>query len=279
MKKLLLFIALSGISTTSLAQIVPASAFFGGLGVSGVSANFGSINLNTLGISNAYNTGVLVASGSAGGPYQIQTATQNTLAPLAQLGYFQHFKNNNWLWGAKFTYSYLNSSNTLSEFTIPQFGSNTTGETFTGTATVESFQSSIKNQLILTPFIGFSLEHGFFYLGAGPSLSQTSTKINGLTGHADIDGTSVNISGAPTNFSSTNWVYGAAALIGGTYFFNPCLFVDFNYTYDWTANHTNNFYATFTNMQPPYSNSGSLIGSSRNHVLTQAVTLTINQVF
>lgn len=280
MKKSLLFVAILGLSTTSMAsQIMPSSALYGGLGVSGVSTNFGDIKLSNLGVSTVYNNGVLVSSGTAGGSYNLQTDPQNKIAPLLQLGYFQHFINYDWLWGAKLTYSYLNSSNTSSEFTIPQFITNPAGNAFAGTVTVASLQSSNLQQIILTPLFGRAFDRGFIYLGAGPSVALTETKIKGVTGYQNIDGTIVNVSGMPTNFSSTDWVYGAAAVLGGTYFIECSLFLDFSYNFNWTINHTEHFDALSTSLQPPYSSSASLTGSSKGQVLTQTVTLSINKLF
>lgn len=277
MKRSLLFITVLGAST--LLAAVPEKAFYGGLGASYNAIDFGIVNATTLGISNIYVMGNLVTSGSAGGPYTASMNNQNTFAPSIQAGYFQHFKGSSWLWGAKFAYSYLGSNSTVSNVGIPQYGSNSVGNAFSGTATVQSFQTSINHQMALMPFIGHSFEKGFIYLGAGPSLSQIKTDIDDVVGYAYLDGKTINISGAPASFSSTDWVTGISGLVGVTYFFSPSLFLDLSYNYTQTKNQTNNFSAPFMHTEGFCSASGLLIGSTTGNVVTQALMLTINKAF
>ena len=102
-----------------------------------------------------------------------------------------------------------------------------------------------------------------------------------MIGFADINGDHTNVSGSPQKFSGTNWVYGGAATIGATYFFNSSWFLDINYTYGMTKNQTANFSGTFTN--PNGTNgttlTGSLVGSSTWKVITQGVAVTIHRLF
>jgi hypothetical protein len=44
-------------------------------------------------------------------------------------------------------------------------------------------------------------------------------------------GQPTDVTGAPVNFLSTQWVWGGAGQIGMTYAFTPTWFLDFNYTY------------------------------------------------
>lgn len=97
---------------------------------------------------------------------------------------------------------------------LPQAGSFTytdTGEVdpFLGNAVVRDYTTTITHQMALTPFVGRSFARGFAYLGAGPTLSRTQTDLDGLVGFADINGDRQDISGAPQNFSSSDWVWGA----------------------------------------------------------------------
>lgn len=279
MKKSLLLIALLCLSNASIAQTVPKSGFYGGLGVSFCLVKFSEADANTLGLSQVFINDTLRSSGFAGDPYEFPESSENRFAPSAQLGYFQHFNNSNWLWGSKLTYSYIGSTSTSSDLDIPQSGANTTGTAFTGVATVQSFQYSANSQFTLTPYIGTSINKAFFYLGAGASLTQTEEKINGVVGYAFIQGQKVNITGKPTDFSSSNWVWGLAAVAGGTYFFNPSWFLDFSYTFNPTANQTNDFLAPFSNSSGQYMTSGEMIGSTSSKEMTNSFTLTINMIF
>ena len=66
--------------------------------------------------------------------------------------------------------------------------------------------------------------------------------MNGLVGFAFVDGGIVDQSGAPQNFSSSNWLIGGAAVVGVTYFLTPSWFVDLNYSYALTEGHTASAY-------------------------------------
>ena len=278
MKKSLLFIALLILSVSSFAQNIPKKAFYGGLGASYNLVKFSAVDANTLGLSNVYIDGNLVLSGSAGGPYVFPESTDNRFAPNVQLGYFQLFNNSDWLWGSKLTYSYIGSKSVSSEIHIPQVGS-VGKSSFTGDAVVQSFEYRVNNQMTLTPYFGVSVKKAFFYLGPGLSLSETIENINGVVGYAFIGDKEVNISGAPTDFSSTDWSVGFAAVAGGTYFISSSLFLDFSYTYCQTGTQTNNFTAPFTNSQGPFMTSGELIGSTSTHEVTNSFTLTLNKIF
>jgi hypothetical protein len=259
---------------------IPGAAWFGGLGGSYNSVNFGTQNLTTVGTSNTYSGGVLVDAGTAAGPSSLNTPEQSTFAPSAQVGYFRHFADSNWLWGAKFTYSYLNATATYQNLIIPQTGSFVSGGTttaFTGNALAGSYQTILDHQMAFLLFAGRSIENVYLYLGAGPSLSQTQTRINGLVGFADINGMHTMITTAPTDFSSSHWVWGGAVSLGATYFLSPTWFLDFSYTYDATAKQTSSYFSTFANAAG--TQSGTLSGTSAGTVATQAVTVTINTRF
>ena len=265
-----------GISTSASAQPVwtkspapapvPLSGFYLGLGGSYNSANFDVQHVFAVGTSDVFDSGgTLVQQGSADGPpAPVFMDPRTSFAPSFQGGYFQHFENSKWLWGAKFSYSYLNITSTTRNALIPQVGSFTTVPggvvtPFTGNAYIDYSQTTVRHQMAFMPFIGHSFERIFVYVGAGPTLSQLRTDENGLIGFADISGTHTNVSGAPQNFSGTKWVYGGAATIGATYFFDRSWFLDINYTYAMTRNHTVDFSGTFNN--PNGLNNTTLTGT------------------
>lgn len=261
-------------------SVVPNGGFFGGLGGSYNAINFGTQNVYAVGTSNTYSNGALVASGSAAGPANIYPPSQSALAPTAQLGYFQHLPASNWLWGAKFGYSYLGATSTTGPALLPQTGSFTGGGVttpFTGNALVSSYQTILNHQMSFMPFVGRSFERSFVYLGAGPTLSQTETKLNGITGFADINGQHTQITGTPTNFSSTGWVFGGALEIGATYFFDHSWFLDVNYSYSMTGTQKGSYEAPFANST--MTEVGTLSGTSSGRITAQAISVSINKTF
>jgi hypothetical protein len=268
------------------ASVVPYSGFYIGLG-GGVATNrFGDQDVFAVGTSNVFTNGVLSSSGSASGPANISMETKTSVAFSAQGGYFQRFAGSQFVWGAKFAYSYFDATATTRNALLPQAGSFTpTGSTtpvpFTGNALVQSFQTSIVQQIAFMPFIGHAYDRGFIYLGAGPTVSQMRTNLIGVIGFADLNGNRTDVSGAPVNLTSTSWVWGGAATIGTTYFLDRNWFVDVNYTAGTTAKHTSNYFSPFTNPNGTNGSviTGTLVGTDTAKVLTQAVIVTINRVF
>lgn len=107
------------------------------------------------------------------------------------------------------------------------------------------------------------------------------TKLNGLIGFADINGATTDVSGMPVDLTDSGWVFGGAAVIGATYFFDRSWFLDVSYTFAMTANHTSNFSSPFTNPNGTGGSviTGTLVGSSSEKVTTQSFTVSINKAF
>jgi hypothetical protein len=266
---------------SSPASDVPKAAFFIGLGGSYNSVDFRNQNIYAQGISDIYLNGTLVAFGSAGGPADPYSNTQSTFAPAAQVGYFQHFAGSNWLWGAKFSYGYLRVTSINQSVIVPQAGSftSTNSDTFTGNVVVRSYQTGINHQMAFMPLIGRSFEKSFVYFGAGPSLAQTQSNLNGVIGFAALNVGHTNITGTPSNFSSSAWVYGGGATVGATYFFDPSWFLDLSYTFAMTTVQTTNFAAPFASATDGYTDIGILSGYYSGRVITQTFTISINKAF
>jgi hypothetical protein len=76
-------------------------------------------------------------------------------------------------------------------------------------------------------------------------------------------------------------VFGAAAMVGATYFFNPTLFVDINYMFARTGTNTSTFSSPFTNPNGTggTTNQGTMNGTAAARTTTQAVTVTIDRLF
>ena len=268
---------------TSSTTLVPNAGVHFGLGLNLNSTAFKGQELEATGISDVTNTstGAFVNAGTAGGPpVGIDMANANGVSPTLQLGYFQKLKDSNYLWGIKFSYSYLGGTTATNDYIrVPQYGTYSNGTPFTGNAIASSYQKTINHQFALIPYFGQAFDRGTIYAGIGPTFSQVSTKINNLVGFADINGNRTDISGTPQNFSASQWVWGGAVMLGGTYYLDKSWFLDFSYTYSMTQNKTASYNSTFYNPSSPNTYSGSLIGSSTGTATVQSVTLTINKVF
>ena len=204
-------LAQTPVAQTPVAQspVVPRSGFYVGLGGSYNSSDFGTQDIVAIGTSQVFQNGTLVSTGTATGPpAPVDMPSELHFAPSVQAGYLRHFGNGPWLWGAKLSYSYLDTPSTVENVTIPQFGSFTelaTNKTipFIGLAVARSYQTRLRHQLELMPFIGHSFEKGFVYVGGGPTGSNTQTNIKSLVGFADISGVPTDISGAPQDFTGS----------------------------------------------------------------------------
>ena len=264
-------------------SMVPNSGAYLGLGFGANTTQYSGQEAQATGISTVTNTasGKVVSNGTAGGPpVGINVGNQSSISPTIQAGYFQKLKDSSYLWGAKLSYSYMGgNTSTADNIRIPQYGAFANGTPFTGNAIASSYQKTINNQISFIPYFGQSFERSTVYFGVGPTISQVNTKINNLVGFADINGTRTDISGSPQSFSSTQWVFGGAATIGGTYFLDKAWFMDFSYTYSMSQNKTNNYYSTFYNPGTPNTYSGSLIGSITGTSTVQTLGLTINKLF
>lgn len=172
---------------------------------------------------------------------------------------------------------------------VPQAGSFTeTGDpassSFTGHVTIGSAQTQLTHELTLMPFLGRSFQNSYIYIGAGPSLFNVESSIYNGTGYADVNGDIGNdITGNPASFTNSNWVWGAAAQIGMTYFFDASFFLDVNYNYALTQHYTvsdsSAFSSSFTSNGGSYRSSGTFYVDNRQYQTVQGVMLSINKVF
>lgn len=266
---------------------LPSQGLYIGAGGGFNVTRFGTQNVYALGLSDVYQNGVRVSSGTAAGPARVPLGTESGFAPAGQLGYYQNFAGSQWLWGLKASYSYLGTTASTPNALLPQAGSFTYAQSgltvpFTGNAVVRSYQAKAEHQITLTPFIGHNHQRGFLYLGGGPTLTRLSTQLNGLVGFADINGNRSDISGAPQSFSSASWVWGAMFMVGATYFVDRNWFLDLTYTASTTQRQSGNYQSTFTNPSGSLGaiTVGSLIGSSSSAPLvSQGAMLTLNRRF
>jgi len=267
-----------------LASDMTRAGFFIGLGGGFNSIKFDQ-QLFAAGVSNVFSGSTLIAFGQAGGPANPFNDTKTTFAPEAQAGYFSHFANSSWFWGAKLRYKYLGTTSTDQLVDSPQTGSFTnTGAapaatSFTGNVVIQSSQLRIDHELAFLAFLGHSFGNTNAYLGAGPALFGTKSFINHAVGFADINGTHVDITGTAVNYSASNWVWGPAGQIGMTYWFGPTWFLDFNYTYAFSTRYRNTYSSPFASSTQGFVDTGTLFVSTSQSVTTQAFAVSINMAF
>ncbi len=291
MRKLSMSMGLCLLASSSLTLAIDApssskmgnSGFFVGLGGSYNSVNIDQ-NLYAKGISNVSKNSSLVAYGEAGGPATPYDDSQSTFAPAIQAGYFAHFPDSDLLWGVKASYKYLDATSNNQRVDVPQYGSFTNvgvepSSTFTGNVVIGSTQNTVKHELTFLPFIGHSFEDSYIYFGAGPALFEVQSKVSNEIGLADINGTHANITGSSASFSTSKWIWGGAAQVGGSYYFAPSWSVDLNYTYAISARHKFNTSGPFSNTYDGYTTTGTLYNSSSQRVITQGVMFSMNKTF
>jgi len=152
-------------------------------------------------------------------------------------------------------------------------------DSFTGNVVIGSYRTRLDHEIAFMPFIGHSFARSYVYLGAGPALFATQTKINNAIGFADHNGVRGDVTGTPVNFASSEWVWGGAAQIGLTYYLDHDWFVDLNYTYARSAKFTDNFSAPYASTSQGYDIVGTLYVSPSQRVTNQSFTVFINRRF
>jgi opacity protein-like surface antigen len=255
--------------------------------------NFTNLDSYSQGVSKGYSlvyrseyTGAASGSTNTG----LLNGASNS-SPAAQLGYFQKFtKTSPWIWGVKATYAFLNAETQSDKaLLVPQSGGYTPpigagGGHLTGNVVIKQVTAKVNNQIGLLPIIGRSYKRGFFYLGGGPSWSQTIISNNG------VDGTAVNVETGKIdsqtdrdrfNFTGTNWSVGWQATAGATYFIDSKTFFDLSYSYAQTGYQSIPYSANFrgADIRVGTLNEGTLSGNTNGAIANQSLILTINRRF
>jgi opacity protein-like surface antigen len=79
-----------------------------------------------------------------------------------------------------------------------------------------------EHDFAFVPHAGYTFDRSYIYAGAGPSLTRTQVKLNDVEGFANINGAAgTSVTGAPTSYSSSQWLIGATLTAGATYFLTP----------------------------------------------------------
>ncbi len=269
-------------------SIVPRAAFFGGLGGGWSSGSFGSQRVYGKGTSYSPPYGIHTSQvGLAAGSTSVKMNSQSALTPVIQVGYVQNFSDSPWMRGGKISYSYLGLGSVNSQQQIPQAGGFTEDGAytpFTGNYLVQSYWQTINQQISLIPLIGRSFERSYVYFGVGPTSVQTNTFIENITGFesAALLTTTPTGIGLGDKYSTTQWLFGGAAMVGSTYFIDPSWFIDMSYTYSITGTKTSRWGGTWTDNDIARSyvtRTGMNSGTSTGSVNIQALVITINKAF
>ncbi|MCF8533002.1 MAG: hypothetical protein K9G48_08370 [Reyranella sp.] len=264
---------------------MPASGFYAGAGVSANLMVPTNQSMYSQGISNVFQGTTLAATGAAGGPSNPRPPNAATISPSAQLGYFQKLDNSRWLLGGKFTYNYINATATDHFVAVPQSGSfaligGGPITAFTGNVVIQSYQITADHQIAFVPQVGYTFDRSFVYFGAGPSLTHTEVKLNNVVGFANINGAAgTSITGAPTSYSSSQWLIGATFAAGATYFLTPSWFIDFGYSFTLTDLWNSTYASPFTNTASGFNTVGVLSGNYGGGLNTHTLTVSINRRF
>ena len=221
-------------SPSSEEWLFPETSTFLGIGLGLSIVNYDTQYVYNLGVSRIYENDALVAIGGADGP-AIPDPTfpkSKSLAPAGQIGFYSRYKDSNWVYGAKATYSFLNSYSNREVLAIPQYGTSTDPNTnsFDGTS-YNTYSIDAKNQFTIMPFIGRKYSNGYLYVGAGLGLTDVQVNVDDVVGYALLNGVETDISGEAQNFSDSKIGFGVALSADITYFLNNSLFLDLNYTY------------------------------------------------
>jgi opacity protein-like surface antigen len=168
---------------------------------------------------------------------------------------------------------------------IPQTGTGTiftvppTTNPITGFVQISPAEINLKHQFELIATIGRAFGNVMLYAGAGPALFDVNTNFINSIPFAELPmGPPVPVSVPITAFDD-NWVFGGAAQVGTTYAFGGGWFLDFAYTYAWSANFTIVNPVFVKNQIGPLTFSGPAVLNTHERVANQSVTLTLNYQF
>ena len=114
------------------------------------------------------------------------------------------------------------------------------------------------------------------YSGGRPPIRRQGI-INGIPFATSGQGTFP--AGVPLTAFNNNWVWGGAAQVGTTYAFAGGWFLDFAYTYAWSANFNISNPVFVQNQIGPLTISGPAVLNAQERVTNQSVTLTLNYKF
>ncbi|MDF1795477.1 MAG: outer membrane beta-barrel protein [Coxiellaceae bacterium] len=161
----------------------------------GVGAGYTSLNANTSDVTRTVS-GTVTTFGS------LESSTDG-LAPFGQIGYWGNF-DQNWMWGVKGFYKYLNAS---ANYVL-------NNNAFTG-----NFDTVVTQEAGALVMAGYHMNKSLAYVGVGPVWMPVQSKVrNGTT---------------TSNTQTGSW--GAVLGLGVRYDVTPSWFLDTEYSYAFTG--------------------------------------------
>lgn len=194
--------------------------------------------------------------------------TPYSISHEGHAGYSGHFTHTNQLWGVKFQYQanqYNQSNSALDDIQL-------NAKDLSNESThLKSFQANINHELMLLGYLGHAFAASNIYFGAGPALIGMYS--NAFENHY-VENVMHPIS---NNYASNQWLWGGAAQIGTTYYFDPSWFLDFSYTLTATRNYSSTFSGA---MQSHFNSYNDMLYAINNQLFTaQAFSISMNKKF
>lgn len=229
--------------------------------------------LNSNNLSNAFNNTNLISFGSLGSSANPYHSLQSTFAPDTQMGYFKHFKDSDKLWGVKFLYNYLGIAADREADPRSAKYASSSADTSAGNL-VKPSQTNVNHELALLAFIGQSFMNSHLYLGAGPSLLGIHSSLSDGTSYKQRQDFIRGIDNLP----NSKWLWGGAAQMGVTYYFNPTWFFDLSYTYAISGFSPNESSLALSSMKGMYNDSSNSSVNAQ-HLSAQSFNVSVKKVF
>ena len=270
-------------------EMVPNCLCYGGF-FAGIGGSYNSVRLdqdfNASSDAAVFSGTTLVASGEAGGHAAFAYHdTLATLAPMAQVGYVQNFGESQWLWGTKFSYKFLLLRFAQEPIDIPRVGilTNTASApvdtTYNAHVVTGSFQTSVDHELALIPFLGHSFDRGRVYLGAGPVVFGTESRISWSEGLYERQRRRVGRHRQACQFSQSHLDVGRCGEIGLMYALGPSCVLDISYDFMATEAYRRHYSGPYSSASAGYTESGTLSVSTFQRLTAQSFNISLVKVF
>ncbi len=231
--------------------------------------------LNPLAFSSSFNGTNLLSYGNFGHSVNPYHSLQSTVSPDTQMGYFKHFKDSDKLWGVKFLYNYLGIADRENDSQNVVYAKSNDEPSAAGSGSVnKSPQTSVNHELALLAFIGQSFMNSHLYLGAGPSLLGMHSSLSDGSNYRQR---SAFMRGAES-LPNSKWLWGGAAQMGVTYYFNPTWFFDLSYTYAISGLSSNEASLPLSSSKDTYSDSNSA-STNAQRLSAQSLNVSVKKVF
>jgi hypothetical protein len=187
---------------------------------------------------------------------------QRLSSPFHNLGlasekpeYSKHFTGSSNLWGVKFLSNYLGLS---------------AQDRLISNQSYKLASSNIDHELGVLAYIGRSFANGHVYLGGGPSLFGNKSNVYNAFGSEANQGTNDFF-----NPANSKLIWGGAAQLGMSYYFDPSWYLDLNYTYAITGLNNTGPYTSLSS----YSGAGPYYVNATQRLTAQALALSVKKFF